>query len=156
MSIEIERKFLIKNSDWKNLYRSKITIIQGYLNSEPERTVRIRIIGEKGVLTIKGKNSGIRRAEFEYEIPPEDANALIQLCEKPLIEKVRYYVDHNHMTWEIDEFHGDNSGLIIAEIELKNENQEIKIPDWIGEEVSGKIEYYNSSLIKNPYKNRNP
>ena len=156
MSIEIERKFLVKSSDWKNLSQSKITIIQGYLNSDPERTVRIRIIGEKGVLTIKGKNSGIRRAEFEYDIPLADANALIQLCEKPLIEKIRYYVDHDEMTWEIDEFQGDNSGLIIAEIELKNETQEVKIPHWIGKEVSDKVEYYNSSLIKNPYKNRNP
>jgi adenylate cyclase len=116
--------------------------------------VRVRIAGEQGFLTIKGKTQGISRLEFEYEIPLADAHTLLtELCEKPLIEKYRYLLDYEGFTWEIDEFLGDNAGLIVAEIELKSENQAFVQPDWLGEEVSHDPRYLNANLIRNPYKN---
>ena len=151
MGVEIERKFLVKNETWRSNVVESYFIRQGYLNSDPERTVRIRIKNEKGILTIKGKNDNFTRKEFEYEIPYTEACQLIELCQKPIIEKTRYLYYFRGLTWEIDVFDGDNSGLIIAEVELDNENQVIDLPDWVGEEVSSDIRYYNSSLINHPY-----
>ena len=151
MSKEIERKFLVK----KNLF--EITgegqyIAQGYLSSTPERTVRVRIKNHKGYLTVKGKNKGISRSEFEYEIPEVDAEELLELCEQSIIIKRRHIVKFKKSTWEVDIFEGDNEGLIVAEIELKSEEEIFDKPEWIGEEVSFDTRYYNSNLSKNPYK----
>lgn len=151
MSKEIERKYLLKNNDWRKLSTSSFKIKQGYLNSNIERTVRVRRIGDKALLTIKSKNEGITRSEYEYEIPVKDAISLLDLCEKPIIEKTRSIVVFENKTWEIDEFEGENKGLIIAEIELSSENEKFILPDWIGKEVSDDVRYYNSSLILNPY-----
>lgn len=153
MATEIERKFLLKNDNWKLLVSKSIEIKQGYLNSNSNRTVRVRITNEKAYLTIKSKSENISRAEFEYEIPKSEALELIDLCEKPIISKTRNIVNNNNHTWEIDEFDGDNKGLILAEIELESENQQFLKPDWIGKEVSSDNKYYNSNLIKNPFKN---
>ncbi len=151
MGIEIERKFLIKNEEWKNAIDEKIELKQGYLNSIPERTVRVRIKGDKGYLTIKGKSKGASRAEYEYEIPLIDARELIGLCEKPVIEKIRFIVKENNKIWEIDVFDGENKGLIVAEVELENENDAIQLPNWIGKEVTQEPKYYNSNLVKHPF-----
>lgn len=153
MGLEIERKFLVKNTNWKGLIEQKNYIKQGYLNSNIERTVRVRITNQTAFLTIKGKTKNTTRQEFEYEIPFEDAESLLKLCETPLIEKVRYTVKHEGKLWEIDKFEGDNEGLVVAEIELANEDEEITLPNWIGEEVSHDAKYYNSSLIRKPFKN---
>ena len=149
--LEIERKFLVANDSWKQEVTNSTAIKQGYLNSTPERTVRVRIRGEKGYLTIKGKNENLTRKEFEYEIPLSEANELLDLCEKPIIEKIRHLVIKDEFTWEIDVFEGDNKGLIVAEIELTSENQRFETPAWIGKEVSADARYFNSSLIKLPY-----
>jgi len=152
MAIEIERKFLLKNDDWRSAghgtpYR------QGYLSSRPESTVRVRIAGNSAFLTIKGRNVGACALEFEYPLPLEDARTLLdQLAERPLIEKIRYKIPHAGLVWEIDEFLGENQGLIIAEVELSQPGQTISLPDWIGEEVTGDPRYFNSSLVKTPYK----
>lgn len=155
MPQEIERKFLLKNKDWKAQVNKSYALKQGYLSTHPERTVRVRIKGEKGILTIKGKNEGISRAEYEYEIPLIDAEELLLVCEKPIIEKTRYEVYVNEHTWEIDVFEGVNKGLSVAEIELKSENEAFEIPEWIGVEVSNDPRYYNSSLIRAPYSSWN-
>ena len=151
MGLEIERKFLLKNNSWKKEIKETIFIRQGYLNSKVERTVRIRIQGEQGVLTIKGKNQNVTRKEFEYQIPLDDALHLISMCEKPIIEKTRFLISSNRCTWEIDVFNGENKGLVIAEIELSSEKESFDIPNWLGKEVSSESKYYNSSLITNPY-----
>lgn len=153
MGLEIERKFLLKNNSWKKEIKKTIFIRQGYLNSKVERTVRIRIQGEQGVLTIKGKNQNVTRKEFEYQIPLDDALHLISMCEKPVIEKTRFLISSNRCTWEIDVFDGENKGLVIAEIELSSEEESFDIPNWLGKEVSSESKYYNSSLITNPYSN---
>lgn len=150
MGKEIERKYLVSGVAWKEqgpgtLYR------QGYLNSQKERVVRARTMGERAALTIKGVSVGATRLEFEYDIPFDDATQLLELCEQPLIEKTRYKVDHAGLTWEIDEFHGVNEGLIVAECELESEDQQIDKPDWVGEEVTGDPRYYNSNLIAQPF-----
>jgi adenylate cyclase len=130
---------------------------QGYLQPEKERAVRIRTVekdgSKKGVLTIKGMGnaSGMSRYEFETEIPVNDADHLLTLCDQPLIEKTRYKYDHDGLVWEVDEFHGVNNGLVVAEVELKSEEQQFKKPDFIGEEVTGQVKYYNMMLLKNPY-----
>lgn len=152
MGKEIERKFLLKSDEWRSLVSQSYSIQQGYLNSDPHRTVRIRIKDEQGILTIKGKNEGISRLEFEYDIPFDDALALIELCEKPLIRKVRNIVTVNAQTWEIDEFAGANEGLVLAEIEIESEDTHVDLPSWIGKEVSHDSRYYNSNLFKNPIK----
>ncbi|GJM34726.1 MAG: CYTH domain-containing protein [Saprospiraceae bacterium] len=151
MGLEIERKFLLAKDTWRQISDQGIRIRQGYLNLDIERTVRVRVVGDQGKLTIKGKTVGTTRLEFEYDIPSEEAVQLLELCERPLIEKVRYIVKDEGNIWEIDEFDGANKGLLIAEIELGAESQTVNIPDWIGEEVSHDIRYYNSSLIKKPY-----
>lgn len=151
MGIEIERKFKIKNDSWKKEADSGTWISQGYLNTAPERTVRVRIRGESAYLTIKGKNQNLSRKEFEYQIPVDEAKSLLELCESPIIEKTRYLLQQENLTWEIDIFGGVNQGLQVAEVELESEQQSIELPDWIGEEVSNDVRYYNSSLIANPY-----
>lgn len=151
MGIEIEKKFLLTGTEWKQL-ATGTAYRQGYLNSVKERTVRVRTINDQGFLTIKGVSVGATRLEYEYEIPLEDANALLdELCEKPLIEKNRYKVNFSGFTWEIDEFFGENDGLIVAEIELESEDQAFEKPEWVGEEVTGDSRYFNSNLINNPY-----
>lgn len=151
MAKEIERKFLIKGEAWRALAEGTM-YRQGYLNSAKERTVRVRTVGDKAFLTIKGITVGATRAEYEYEIPFADCNALLDdLAEKPLIEKKRYKIKQGEFTWEIDEFFGDNQGLIVAEIELTSEDQQFGKPDWIGEEVTGDPRYFNSNLIKHPF-----
>lgn len=155
MGLEIERKFLIKNDNWKREGLESHKIAQGYLNSNPERTVRVRIQDDKGIITIKGKVEGLTRLEFEYEIPYDEAVEMMALCEGAIISKTRYKIKQDNLIWEIDEFIGDNDGLLVAEIELIDENQTFDKPDWLGEEVSTDVKYYNSSLSTNPYKNWN-
>jgi CYTH domain-containing protein len=151
MAQEIERKFLITGEAWRELAKGT-AYRQGYLSTVKERTVRVRTIDDKGFLTIKGITVGATRAEYEYEIPAEDANEMLDdLCEQPIIEKKRYKVPLDGFIWEIDEFGGVNEGLIVAEIELESEDQEFNKPDWIGDEVSGDPRYFNSNLIANPF-----
>ncbi|MGB1031950.1 MAG: CYTH domain-containing protein [Flavobacteriales bacterium] len=150
MAIEIERKFLLKSADWRQLVVSSDLIQQGYLSTVPEKTVRVRSRGEKAFLTIKGKNEGLSRLEFEYEIPASDAQDLLKLCDQS-ISKTRHLVHQGDLVWEIDEFHDLNRGLILAEIELKSESQEFPLPCWIGEEVSNDARYYNSNLTTHPF-----
>ena len=149
MAKEIERKFLVKSDTWRDA--KGITLRQGYLSRVKERTVRVRTRKDKGYLTIKGIAVGATRMEFEYEIPRKDADTLLEICEQPLIEKIRYAIEHGGFVWEVDEFFGENSGLIVAEIELASEDQEFPRPDWVGEEVTGDSRYFNSNLIKNPF-----
>ncbi|HRE16204.1 MAG TPA: CYTH domain-containing protein [Rhodocyclaceae bacterium] len=149
MAIEIERKFLVTGSDWRTASPSRI--VQGYLNRDRARTVRVRIAGAEAWLTIKGQNVGASRAEFEYAIPLADAEALLALCDGPLIDKQRHRIPHGKHVWEVDEFFGDNAGLIVAEIELRHEDEAFARPDWLGEEVSNDPRYYNSSLATRPY-----
>ncbi|SDP37006.1 CYTH domain-containing protein [Desulforhopalus singaporensis] len=151
MPQEIEKKFLTKNDDWRQLGSGK-SYRQGYLSGERGNTVRVRIAGDEGFLTIKGAGDGESRLEFEYRIPLEEAREmLMKLCRKPLIEKTRYKVFHGGFTWEIDEFKGENAGLIFAEIELQYPGQKFDLPDWIGDEVTGDPRYYNASLVSRPY-----
>lgn len=152
--IEIERKFLVKNNSFKNEAFKKIHIKQGFLNSDKERTVRVRLTDSQGFLTVKGLsgNNGLSRFEWEKEISKTDTEALFELCEKGLIEKTRHLVEIGNHIFEIDEFFGDNEGLIIAEIELNHTTELFKKPAWLGEEVTGNIKYYNSQLSKQPYK----
>jgi CYTH domain-containing protein len=150
MPNEIERKFLVKGDRWRSL-GSGTRYAQGYLASGVP-TVRVRVAGDRGYLTIKGASAGLVRAEYEYAIPVEDALEMLHtLCQPPLIEKTRYKIEWQGLTWEIDEFEGENQGLILAEVELTDANQEISLPDWIGEEVSDDPRYYNSNLAKNPF-----
>ena len=149
MPKEIERKFLVKNDSWRDA--RGIRYRQGYLSRVKERTVRVRTVEDRGYLTIKGIAVGATRLEFEYEIPREDADTLLGMCEQPLIEKNRYKIEHKGLVWEVDEFFGDNQGLIIAELELESENQQFSTPDWVGKEVTGDSRYFNANLIKNPF-----
>jgi len=155
MNIEIERKFLVKNQDFKNLSYKEEVFKQGYLNSDKTRNVRIRVTNDKAFLTIKGASnaSGTTRFEWEKEINRQEAEQLLLLCEPTIIEKKRYYIKNDDLIFEVDEFYADNQGLILAEIELNNEHQKFKKPDWLGKEVTGNKEYYNSYLSKNPFKN---
>jgi len=151
MPLEIERKFLLRGEGWRAL-GAGVPYRQGYLSTDPGRNVRVRLVRDKGYLTIKGITVGAARAEYEYEIPAADASEMLdKLCERPLIEKTRYRIEHQGFVWEVDEFDGDNAGLIIAEVELDEEDQAIVLPDWIGIEVTGDPRYYNASLITNPY-----
>lgn len=151
--IEIERKFLVTSLDFKQEAFKKTRIIQGFLNTNKERTVRVRIKGEQGFLTVKGKSDreGLTRFEWEKEILKPDAEALLKLCEPGIIDKMRFEVNFESHVFEVDVFSGDNEGLIVAEIELKHKNEEFKMPNWIGKEVTGNIKYYNSHLSKYPY-----
>ncbi|MEZ4906863.1 MAG: CYTH domain-containing protein [Saprospiraceae bacterium] len=152
MSLEIERKFLVKG-DFKSHSHSSEIIKQGYISTIPERSVRIRIQGEIAFLTIKGigNKSGTSRLEWEKEISIDDAEILLQICEPGMIEKTRYLINFREHTFEVDEFHGYNNGLVVAEVELEDENEEIILPDWIGKEVTGDEKYYNIMLMKFPY-----
>ena len=152
--LEIERKYLIKNSDFLSSVVNSNKITQGYLNSSKERTVRVRTKGDKGFITIKGKSShsGLSRFEWEKEIPLNEAILLLKLCEDYIIEKVRYEVIFDNHVFEIDIFEGANEGLILAEVELSDENEKISLPEWIGEEVTGDERYYNSYLSNHPFK----
>ena len=153
--IEIERKFLVNKDSFKMEAFTKNHIAQGYLNSNPERTVRIRIKDKQGFLTIKGasNDTGLSRFEWEKEIPLAEAQALLILCEKGVIDKTRFEIKQGNHIFEVDEFYGDNEGLIVAEIELKSETETFEKPDWLGTEVTGDIRYYNAYLSNNPFKN---
>ena len=152
MAQEIERKFLVKG-DFKSLATKSTRIIQGYLSSIPERTVRVRVKGDKGYITIKGVGnaSGASRYEWEKEIPTEEVMELLKICEPGVIDKTRYDVPAGNFTFAVDEFYGENEGLPLAEVELKSESDHFEKPEWLGMEVTGDVKYYNSMLMKNPY-----
>ena len=149
MAVEIERKYLVMGQPW--LQVPGVVYRQGYLNRDKTRTVRVRVAGEAAFLTIKGVNVGATRAEFEYPIPLADAEALLSLCDGPLIEKTRYLLDHAGTRWELDVFAGDNAGLVVAEVELASEDQAFARPDWLGVEVTQDARYFNSNLAVHPY-----
>jgi adenylate cyclase len=151
MGKEIERKFLVTGNTWRN--SKGVVVRQGHLSMDKERVVRVRTAGEKGFLTIKGKGRGLTRPEYEYEIPVQDAEEMLDgLCTGYLIEKIRYYVHHEGLTWEIDEFKGENQGLVVAEVEIESEDQEISKPNWVGEEVSDDPRYLNVNLAHHPFR----
>jgi len=152
MAQEIERKFLVKGDYKKDAFK-ETRITQGYISSVPERTVRVRIKGDQGFITIKGigSASGATRYEWEKEIPISEVEALLQICEPGVIDKTRYQVKSGVHTFEVDEFYGENQGLVVAEVELSAENESFVKPAWVGEEVTGDVKYYNSMLMKNPY-----
>ncbi len=151
MPLEIERKFLVIGDAWRAL-ATGVTYRQGYLLAEKERTVRVRTMNNKGFLTIKGQSTGITRLEYEYEIPVAEAGELLdRLCRKPLIEKKRYTIPFQGFLWEVDEFFGENNGLIVAEIELATEDQAFLKPDWVGREVSDDPRYFNARLCRHPF-----
>ncbi len=151
---EIERKFLVKNKTFKVDSEKEIKITQGFLSTIPERTVRIRIKRNQGFITVKGvgNDSGVSRFEWEKEIDIQDARELLKICEPGIIEKTRFHVKSGEHTFEIDEFHGDNNGLIVAEIELSFEDENFEKPEWLGKEVTGDVKYYNSMIVKKPFK----
>ena len=150
MPKEIERKFLLTNDEWRKNAEGE-SYKQGYLSTVAERSVRIRIKSNKGFLTVKGKTTGFTRHEFEYEIPADDAEQMLTMCVQPIINKIRYKIKYDEHTWEIDEFFGENQGLILAELELESEEQIFSKPPWIGNEVTGAPRYYNASLVQNPF-----
>lgn len=151
MPTEIERKFLVTGDDWRELAQA-VRYRQGYLLADKERTVRVRTVGDTGYITIKGQSNGISRLEYEYKIPVTEAEEMLQqLCQKPLIEKNRTTIPYKGFHWEVDEFFGENKGLIIAEIELATENQPFDKPDWIGREVSDDPRYFNACLAQTPF-----
>ncbi len=149
MAVEIERKFLVNGTAWQQA--PGVAYRQGYLNRDKARTVRVRVAGEAAFLTIKGQSVGAARAEFEYPIPLADAQALLALCDGPLIEKTRHVQTHAGTVWEVDVFAGDNAGLVVAEVELAREDQAFVRPDWLGEEVTQDARYFNSNLATHPY-----
>ena len=151
MGQEIERKFLVLPGKWTADGVTGMRFVQGYLSMDPERVVRVRIEGEHGRLTIKGKRQGVSRVEYEYPIPVEDAQALHRLCIAPLIEKVRYRIEHAGRTWEVDVFSGPNEGLVVAELELEAEDAAFQMPPWVGREVSSDNRYTNTSLVTHPF-----
>lgn len=154
MAQEIERKFLVAGS-FKESATKQTRITQGYLSSIPERTVRVRIKGDKGFITIKGigNGSGASRYEWEKEIPTTEVEELLKICEPGVIDKTRFLVPSGNHTFEVDEFYGDNQGLVVAEVELSAEDEAFQKPEWLGQEVTGDVKYFNSMLMKNPYKN---
>ena len=153
--IEIERKFLVKSDDYKSVASTKTRIVQGFLNTDPNRTVRVRIKGDLGFITVKGKSNetGTSRFEWEKEISVEEAESLLKLCEKGILNKTRYEITIGNHVYEVDEFYDDNEGLTVAEIELNDENESFQKPAWLGIEVTGEVQYYNSQISKNPFKN---
>lgn len=153
MGKEIEKKFLITGDDWRRLGTGE-SFCQGYLNTDKTRTVRVRTINDRGILTIKGSSVGAARLEYEYDIPFEEAREMLsELCCKPLIEKTRYTIPFAGFIWEVDEFKGENEGLLFAEIELEDEGQSFAKPSWIGREVTNDSRYYNANLVTNPFSN---
>ena len=153
--IEIERKFLVSSEGYRTQASKIITMTQGYLNSDPDRSVRIRLTNQTGFISVKGKSneSGLSRFEWEKEISKTEAEALLKLCEKTIIGKTRYEVSVGNHLYEVDEFLGDNIGLVVAEVELGSEDEKFSKPDWLGEEVTGTTKYYNSNLSNNPFCN---
>jgi adenylate cyclase len=149
MAVEIERKFLVAGNAWQQA--PGVVYRQGYLNRDKARTVRVRVAGDAAFLTVKGISRGATRAEFEYAIPLADAQQLLTLCDGPLIEKTRYVIPYQGTTWEVDEFGGDNAGLVVAEVELLSEDQPFARPPWLGAEVTQDARYFNSSLASVPY-----
>jgi len=147
---EIERKFLVRGEAWR-AEAVATAFRQGYLSTVKERTVRVRVVGEHGYLTVKGITVGATRAEFEYDIPVDEAEALLRLCEQPIIEKTRHTVEYRGLHWEIDEFEGANRGLIVAEVELADAEAGFARPEWIGDEVTDDPRYFNSNLVAHPY-----
>jgi CYTH domain-containing protein len=152
MGIEMERKFLVSRNTWETPGLEGIPMRQGYLSGTPDCTVRVRLAGDRGFLTVKGRTRGVSRAEYEYLIPARDAEEMLAtLCRGGLIEKTRYEVLHRGALWVVDRFHGDNQGLVLAEIELDSPDQAVETPDWAGREVTGDPRYYNASLSRNPF-----
>lgn len=150
MPVEIERKFLLKPGAWQGS-GDGVRMLQGYLSLDPARTVRVRIHGECAWMTIKGLTSGMTRTEIEFPLDPGHARELISLCHRPLIDKTRYRQNHAGMVWEIDVFHAENEGLVVAEIELPGEDHEFSLPEWVGLEVTGDFRYSNASLVEHPF-----
>lgn len=153
MGQEIEKKFLVTSDEFKKQASKETRITQGYISSVPERTVRVRIKGKSGFITIKGigNDSGASRFEWEKEIPVSEVNDLLKICEPGVIDKTRYEVKLGNHTFEVDEFYGENQGLVVAEVELENENDQFEKPSWLGAEVTGDVKYYNSMLMKTPF-----
>lgn len=152
MATEIEHKFLVANDDWRGQVSHSVYYRQGYLSSQPTSSIRVRISDNQAWLNIKSATIGTHRQEYEYEIPKADADEMLNhLCKKPLIEKTRYFVEHQGHTWEIDVFDGDNQGLIVAEIELSDIGETFAKPSWLGEEVTYDLRYYNNNLANHPY-----
>ena len=153
MATEIERKFLLKNDSWRKEANESSMIRQGYLAGTEKSSIRVRVSGEKANINIKSATLDVTRQEYEYAIPLSEANEILDtLCECSLIEKTRYHVQHGNHVWEVDEFYGDNQGLVVAEIELNSADENFERPDWVGEEVSDDTRYYNVCLVKHPYK----
>ena len=151
MPTEIERKFLVKSDQWRSLSTGTV-YRQGYLSTKKGCSVRVRLVGDQGYITIKGSTKGFSRAEYEYPLPAEDAQEMLDnLCDRPLIEKTRYKIELAGLIWEVDEFAGENQGLIVAEVELTDENQTLELPDWIDVEVSDDPRYFNVNLAQHPY-----
>lgn len=151
MAQEIERKFLVKNDSWKNLATGEL-YSQGYIPTTNGVTIRVRVIGDRGYLTLKSLSQGISRLEFEYEIPQIEAEEILnKLCQQPIIKKKRYKIPYQGLIWEVDEFMGENEGLVLAEVELNHPDQPLTLPEWIGEEVSHDPRYYNANLAIHPY-----
>ncbi|MES9903914.1 MAG: CYTH domain-containing protein [Sedimenticola sp.] len=154
MAIEIERKFLVANDEWKRSVVSEAVLKQGYLANQANASVRVRIDGDKANLNIKSITIGIKRAEFEYEVPLDDAEEMLaKVAERPFIDKIRYKVKCGEHIWELDVFAGENSGLVVAEIELDSEDEAFELPAWAGDEVSDDVRYYNVNLVQHPYSN---
>ncbi|MDE7350379.1 MAG: CYTH domain-containing protein [Muribaculaceae bacterium] len=147
MAFEIEHKYLVTNDAFRQLATSEYRISQGYLSRNPDRTVRVRVKGDRGYITVKGKNDGAVRREFEYEIPLKDAEDLLGMCESPVIEKTRFLVPFDGRIWEVDEFFGSKTGLVTAEIELVSADEQYDLPPFVGENVTGNPAYYNSNLL---------
>lgn len=150
MAFEIERKFLVCGDGWRD-GSPGLRMAQGYLTLDPDRTVRVRLAGEDAWLTVKGRAQGVRRAEFEYEIPAADARELLAMCLPSVIDKTRHRVESGGHVWEVDVFHGANEGLVLAEVELADESVSPELPPWVGEEVSADLRYYNASLASRPF-----
>jgi adenylate cyclase len=150
VSLEIERKFLVRGDAWRK--GRGVLLRQGYLSTVPERTVRVRLEGRRGTITVKGLSRGAVRTEFEYPLPAKDARELLAMCEPPLLEKTRRRVRFGGRVWDVDEFHGDNAGLVVAEVELPRADAKVKLPPWAGVEVTGDPRYYNSNLARAPYR----
>lgn len=151
MGLEIERKFLVVGEGWRQPAERQTRFVQGYLNRDPARTVRVRLAGERGFLTIKGATRGATRAEFEYEVPAAEARELLAMSDGPVVDKIRHLCEHEGDVWEVDEFLGANAGLVVAEIELQSEAQAFARPAWLGEEVTGDARYVNANLAVKPF-----
>jgi adenylate cyclase len=152
MGVEIERKFLVSNDAWKRHILRSVEMAQGYLGESSKASIRIRVAGEDAWLSVKSARSGLTRAEYEYPVPPEDGREMLQqLTRQGIVEKTRYWIQDGTHTWELDVFHGENEGLVIAELELNREDEDFEIPSWLGPEVTHDERYYNSSLAQTPY-----